>query len=158
MRKMKRILSLLLCVGMITECIPSTGKVAHAAEIGDGSLATGYVKIEETENVIAPGISDKKLVMNTEEGNQQNIVFSCEVDMSKNTTGIMAGYRNYDGTEWGLQTTTLQAEKAEKATGENIVVAINADYFDMSNGAPTGALVMAERYIAMPMVDHILQF
>lgn len=142
MRKMKRILSLLLCVGMITECIPSTGKVAHAAEIGDGSLATGYVKIEETENVIAPGISDKKLVMNTEEGNQQNIVFSCEVDMSKNTTGIMAGYRNYDGTEWGLQTTTLQAEKAEKATGENIVVAINADYFDMSNGAPTGALVM----------------
>lgn len=112
------------------------------AAVGDGSLPAGYVKIEETKNTIAPGISDKKIVMNTESGNQQNIVFACEVDMSKETVGFLAGYKNYDGSVPGLQTTTDQAAAAEKATGQNIVAAINADYFDMTNGAPIGALVM----------------
>lgn len=141
-KKGKRLVAFALAAVMTLAGIQWPAGEVQAAEIGDGSLASGYVKIEETKNTIAPGVSDKKIVMNTEDGNQQNIVFACEIDMSKETTGIMAGYRNYDGTEWGLQTTTQQAAKAEKATGENIVAAINADYFDMATGAPTGALVM----------------
>ena len=134
-----RILAVLVALVMTVTGLPMT---AYAAEIGDGALADGYVKIEETKNAIAPGISEKKIVMNTESGKQQNIVFATEIDMSAATTGIMAGYKNYDGSVLGLQTTTDQARAAEKKTGKNIVGAINADYFDMTTGATTGALVM----------------
>ena len=139
-QRMSRALALLLCVMLIITGMPFTQ--VFAAEIGDGSMADGYVKIEESKKTIAPGVSDKKITMNTPEGDKQNIMFACEIDMSVSTTGIMAGYKDYDGTTWGLQTTTDQAAAAEKETGANIVAAINADYFDMTTGATTGALVM----------------
>ncbi len=139
LKRKSRILAVAIAAVM---CITGIPMSAYAAQTADNGLATGYVKIEETQNAIAPGISDKKIVMNTESGNQQNIVFATEIDMSAETTGIMAGYKNYDGSEFGLQATTDQAKAAEKKTGKNIVAAINADYFDMTTGATTGALVM----------------
>lgn len=140
-KKMRQItLCMICCIIMVFSLLQMT-QISYAA-IGDGGLPEGYIKIEEISNTIVPGITDKKITMNTEKGDKQNIVFSCEVDMSKNTTEMLAGYKDYQGKEWGMQTLPDQIKKAEKATGKNVVAAINADYFDMSNGAPIGALVM----------------
>lgn len=149
--RISRIGAMLLAFALVfTMVVPSGLMTVSAATIGDGSMPPGYVKIEETRKTIAPGISDKKITMNTASGNQQNIVFACEVDMSVATTGILAGYKNYDGSTPGLQTTTDQAAIAEKKSGKNIVVAINADYFDMTTGATTGALVMDGTVYSQP--------
>lgn len=132
------ILSLLMAFTTVIH-VPAT--IVEAA-VGDGSLPDGYSLIEETKNSIAPGISDKKIVMNTDSGDKQNIVFACEVDLSKSTTGIMAGYKDYNPEEWGMQTLSEQVKKAESATNQNVVAAINADFYDMATGEPIGALVM----------------
>ena len=140
--KMKsRISAVVLAFLMVFTTVIHTPETIQAA-VGDGSLPDGYSLIEETANSIAPGISDKKITMNTESGNQQNIVFSCEIDLSKSTTGIKAAYKDYNAETWGMQMLSDQAKKFEKATGENVVAAINADFYDMATGEPIGALVM----------------
>ena len=53
----KRLLAIITAIIMIAAGIPMS---AYAA-VGDGSLAERYVKIEETQRAIAPGISDKKM-------------------------------------------------------------------------------------------------
>ena len=69
--------------------------------------------------------------------------YICEVDLANTkTTKIIAGYKDYNGNVWGMQTVREQAKAAEKSTGYNIVAAVNGDFFNMKTGAPTGALVM----------------
>lgn len=142
MKKRRKVSAVLLGILMaFTTVVHLPASVVNAA-VGDGSLPEGYSLIEETKNSIAPGISDKKIVMNTESGDKQNIVFACEIDLCRATTGIMTGYRDYNPEQWGMQTLSEQVKKAEKATNQNVVAAINADFYDMSTGEPMGALVM----------------
>lgn len=112
-KKMRQItLCMICCIIMVFSLLQMT-QISYAA-IGDGGLPEGYIKIEEISNTIVPGITDKKITMNTEKGDKQNIVFSCEVDMSKNTTEMLAGYKDYQGKEWGMQTLPDQIKKQRK--------------------------------------------
>ena len=44
--------------------------------------------------------------------------------------------------KWGLESTTDQAADYERATGGNVIAAINGDYYNMQTGQPLGYLIM----------------
>lgn len=135
----KKSLALFLTVLML---LSSVSLLAGAAS---GYAANGdFYLISDTEYKIAPGIKENRIVLNHKEtGTQQEVVYAVSVDMSAGaTTGVMAGYADYNGSTWKMQTVRDQAIATKTKTGANIVAAFNADIFNMSTGEPTGCLVM----------------
>lgn len=135
----KKSLALFLTALML---LSSVSLLAGAAS---GFAANGdFYQISDTEYKIAPGIKENRVVVNHKKtGTQQEVVYAVSVDMSAGaTTGVMAGYADYNGSTWKMQTVRDQAVAAKDKTGANIVAAFNADIFNMSTGEPTGCLVM----------------
>ena len=140
--KVKKVTSRLLVV-LLTLAMAFDYNIAMAYAASNITLPDNQYLVSQTDNNIAPGIKESQLVSNDKTGNRQNMDYICEVDLKNTkTTKIIAGYNNYDGSKSGMQTVREQAKAAEKATGYNIVAAINGDFYNMANGAPTGALVM----------------
>ena len=132
-----------LLVVLLTLTMVFDYNLAMAYAASNITLPDNQYLVSQTDNDIAPGIKESHIVSNDKAGNRQNMDYVCEVDLKNtSTTKIIAGYQNYDGTSWGMQTVRNQAKAAEKATGYNVVAAINADFYNMSNGQPMGALVM----------------
>lgn len=135
-----KILSRLLVFLMVIALVGTDASVVAAASI---TPPDGTYVISNTEQRIAPGITESQIVTNDSSGDRQNIDYLCEVDLSgTSTTKIISGYGNYDATKWSMQRVSDQAKAAEKATGLNVVAGINADFYNMSTGEPLGALVM----------------
>ena len=140
--KVKKVTSRLLVV-LLTLAMVFDYNIAMAYAASNITLPDNQYLVSQTDNNIAPGIKESHIVSNDKAGNRQNMDYVCEVDLKNTkTTKIIAGYSNYDGSSWGMDTVRNQAKAAEKATGYNVVAAVNADFFNMANGAPTGALVM----------------
>lgn len=140
--KVKKVTSRLLVV-LLTLAMAFDYNIAMAYAASNITLPDNQYLVSQTDNNIAPGIKESHIVSNNKSGNRQNMDYVCEVDLKNTkTTKIIAGYNNYNGNSWGMDTVRNQAKAAEKATGYNVVAAINGDFFNMSNGAPAGALVM----------------
>ena len=140
--KVRKFTSRLLVV-LLTLAMAFDYNIAMAYAASNITLPDNQYLVSQTDNNIAPGIKESQLVSNDKTGNRQNMGYICEVDLANTkTTKIIAGYKDYNGNVWGMQTVRDQAKAAEKATGYNIVAAVNGDFFNMSNGAPRGALVM----------------
>ena len=140
--KVRKFTSRLLVV-LLTLAMAFDYNIAMAYAASNITLPDNQYLVSQTDNNIAPGIKESQIVSNDKTGNRQNMDYVCEVDLANTkTTKIIAGYKDYNGSSWGMDTVRNQAKDAEKATGYNIVAAINADFFNMANGAPTGALVM----------------
>ena len=136
-KTLRKATSVLLCVLMLFS------SVAMGASAFDFTAPSDMYLISKTESKIAPGITENKIVTNGQDGDSQVMGYAVQVDTSKNAkTQIIAGYNNYDGNTWAMQTVRDQAAKAAKARNVNIVAAFNADIFNMSTGEPTGCLVM----------------
>lgn len=136
----KKLLSRLLVFLMVVALVGTDASVVAAASI---TPPDGTYVISNTEQRIAPGITESKIVTNKTSGNNQNIDYTCEVDLANtSTTKIIAGYGGYNASSWKMDKLSNQAKAAEKATGLNVVAGINADFFNMSTGEPLGALVM----------------
>ena len=136
----KKLLSKALVFLMVFALIGSDASIAAAARI---IPPEGTYVISETEQKIAPGITESEVITNNSSGNNQNIDYFCEVDLKgTSTTKIISGYADYNANKWKMQRVTDQAKAAQKATGYNVVAGINADFYNMSTGQPAGALVM----------------
>ena len=133
----KKCIALFLAVLMA-----STGLSLMAAAAAIYTPKGDFYKISETEYDIAPGVAENRIVVNKQSGTQQETVYAVTVNPSVSTTGFMAGYADYNGSRWKMQSVRDQAAKASAATGANIVAAVNADIFNMSTGEPEGVLVM----------------
>ena len=117
--------------------------VSILASAGSVYTPTGdFYKISETEHKIAPGVAENRVIINKASGTQQEMVYAVSVDTSASTTGFLAGYADYNGSKWKMQSVRDQAAKAAAARDANIVAAVNADIFNMSTGEPAGVLVM----------------
>ncbi|MDY5991750.1 MAG: hypothetical protein SPI93_06865, partial [Oscillospiraceae bacterium] len=126
-RTFKKVIASFLCVLLIFSC------VAVGVSAIDFTAPSDMYLISKTESKIAPGITENKIVTNGEDGDSQVMGYAVQVDLSSNDkTGIIAGYNNYDGSTWAMQTVRDQAAKASKARGLNVVAAFNADIFNMS--------------------------
>ena len=144
----RRALSFLLALVMIISLLP----MAAFADVSVGDLGeNSYNQIlSKTEYAVAPGINETDVVINNKQLTEQNMGYVMEIDMSNPNVHIVAGYKDYQGEKWGMQTVRNQAKAAEPVLqgdsyfGSNakVVGAINANFFNMSTGEPLGPLVM----------------
>lgn len=103
--------------------------------------------ISQTEYAVSPGVTEKDILLNSTNGNEQNKGFLMEIDPGNPNVSLKAGYKDYNGTRWGMQTLTDQAAIAEQVFKQtdpnaNVVGVVNTSFFNMSTGEPNGALVM----------------
>ena len=121
--------------------------MSYAASGKWSGIAEGDVLVKDTVTRITDGVTEHEVITNNEKGTDQRIDYLCEVKPSDSLKAV-AGYGNMDATKWSLTRTTDHAKAYEKKhPGETVVAAINADFFNMANGAPMGALVMeGEKY------------
>ena len=114
----------------------------------DESGETPYYSIfSSTESVLAPGIV-QTINYATTVDNKQIVYYVATVDVNRDDVTIMANYKdNNPGGGWGMQRVEDQANALlnnYKNTNENfnVIVATNADGYNMSTGKPGGLLVM----------------
>ena len=112
-----------------------------------------YSVFSSSSSVLAPGIQQTiKYAMTAD--NKQIVYYVATVDVNRDDVTIMANYRDNDpGKGWGTQRVEDQAlallnkhnnpaDTENYIENFNVVVATNADGFNMSTGQPGGLLVM----------------
>lgn len=109
----------------------------------DGSLLPDGFRITEDKNYkLISGVTEKHFTINNKNNSNQIRSYAVEVNMNNPDVSIVAGYNDGDTDGWGRATVLNQAKALEEKRGVNIIGGINADFFDKSNGAPVGILVM----------------
>lgn len=114
--------------------------------------SAGLTPITRTKNAVASGVTLEKVVMRNVNGSQV-VGYLSEIDLSKDVT-LKASYTGYyyDGStaaqrkamvssgrlKWEMSQTTAQAAAYGRAsdTEGRVVLATNADYYNMQTGAP----------------------
>lgn len=137
--KMKKSIAVMIAFAFVFTTLASP-----AFALGDKweGTAEGDILIKDTVTKIADNVFEHKVITNNSEGNKQNIDYLCEIGKSDKIK-IAAGYGKDNASSWSLTPPTTQAKAYEKNhPGHNVVAALNADFFNMANGAPMGALVM----------------
>ncbi|MFC6261819.1 phosphodiester glycosidase family protein [Levilactobacillus fujinensis] len=94
--------------------------------------------IEQTGNQLASGISEKKITYKNTAGDR-TVMHAVSVDLKDKTAGLYAGTLD-DSKDIGLQTVRGEAEAAIK-NGHQVVAGLNADFFNMGTGEPSGNVV-----------------
>ena len=149
--KSAKILSLLLCLVMALGTLPWQALAAElqtggssGLEKGDSIGGTAYHVTSRRNYAIAPDISESVIITNNAAGNSQTVANVMEVNTAGGRAKIVAGYGNRNPKEqgWTLKTTTDQAHVYEKETGLNVVGGVNASWFNINTGEPSGYLVM----------------
>lgn len=140
MKTKKIILSLFLTVILF---IPSvTQMYATALTVDRTKLPDDTFVSTFTSQTIAPGVEEAIFSVNDTDGSHQVQCFALEVDLSEPTASVVASYKDYNGSQWGMQSVRDQAFAAEKVLGTNVVAGVNADFFNMGTGEPQGYLIM----------------
>ncbi|MGM9616329.1 phosphodiester glycosidase family protein, partial [Butyricicoccus sp.] len=139
----KKFFSVVLMLCMVVTMLPANALAVIAAgtEFGKNRV------ISSRDYAISPGVTETDVVLNNANGTAQNKGFILDVDLSNPNVSIKAGYKDYSGTSWGLQSCLDQAEAAEKQlkktdSNANVVGIVNANFFNMATGEPYGPLVM----------------
>lgn len=147
-RKRTKVVAALMALCMLASLLPVTalGLEPQSAELGKGSSidGTGYHVTSVKNHSIAPDISERVIVTNNDAGNSQTVANVMEVNTAGGRAKIVAGYGNRNPKEqgWTLKTTTDQAHVYEQETGLNVVGGVNASWFNINTGEPSGYLVM----------------
>lgn len=147
-RKRTKVTAALLALCMLVSLLPVTafGLDPQSAELGKGSTidGTGYHVTSVKNYSIAPDISERVIITNNDAGNSQTVANVMEVNTAGGRAKIVAGYGNRNPKEqgWTLKTTTDQAHVYEKESGLNVVGGVNASWFNINTGEPSGYLVM----------------
>ena len=106
-----------------------------------------YTIFSTSESVLAPGIT-QSINYATTADNKQIVYYVATVDVTRDDVTIMANYKdNNPGGGWGMQRVEEQANALlnnykDKYENFNVIVATNADGYNMSTGQPGGLLVM----------------
>ena len=122
-------------------------------ETAGGQMANPYFKVfSSSASVLAPGIT-QEIKMALTQDDKQIVYYIATADVSRGDVDIYANYSNNDGSAWKMARVTDQMNAAEKKHTDpndadhyiphySAVVGVNADFYNMSNGCPAGALVM----------------
>ena len=157
---LKKAAAFLLAAALLVQGLPLTAFAAQTSQgfspgkelfVGEEGQARQYVS--ETAYDLAPGVTEYVTYTNVKDGTNQNIDYFCEVDLSQ--AKIMAGYSGMENIlenqtiNWRMQTVSDQVKDAqayftrtEQYADSTIVAALNADYYNMATGQPTGALII----------------
>ena len=157
---LKKAAAFLLAAALLVQGLPLSAFAAGTSQgfspgkelfVGEEGQARQYVS--ETAYDPAPGVTEYVTYTNVKDGTNQNIDYFCEVDLSQ--AKIMAGYSGMENIlenqtiNWRMQTVSDQVKdaqayftRAEQYADSTIVAALNADYYNMATGQPTGALII----------------
>ena len=157
---LKKAAAFLLAAALTVQGLPLTAFAAQVSQdfspgrelfIGEEGQMRQYVS--ETAYDLAPGVTEYVTYTNVKDGTNQNIDYFCEVDLSQ--AKIMVGYSGMENIlenqtiNWRMQTVSDQVKdaqayftRAEQYADSTIVAALNADYYNMATGQPTGALII----------------
>ena len=155
----RKAVSLLLSLLMAVQLLPLEAGAASAMEgkkAGDvlfNNEEKDRLFVSETAYSLAPGITEYVTYTNEPDGLNQNIDYFCEVDLSQ--AEVMTGYAGMENIlekktiNWRMQTVSGQVEdtqsyftRSEKYSDCTIAAALNADYYNMATGQPTGLLII----------------
>ena len=153
---MKRLLSLLLTFCLTASLLPAQVQAAENASSG-GLDRLGIRQISEKEYAMTPDVKEYEWILNNGALTQQMMGHVMEVKVGEGSTAsIAAGYSDDDietiktGRNWAMTETTKQAQSMQTRRKTNVVGAINAGGYDMSNGRPSGAFIMSGTQINAP--------
>ena len=157
---LKKAAAFLLAAALVVQGLPLSAFAAGTSQgfspgkelfVGEEGQKRQYVS--ETAYDLAPGVTEYVTYTNVKDGTNQNIDYFCEVDLSQ--AKIMAGYSGMENIlenqtiNWRMQTVSDQVKdaqayftRAEQYADSTIVAALNADYYNMATGQPTGALII----------------
>ena len=111
-----------------------------------------YTVFSSSSSTLAPGITqDIKYAITADD--KQIVYYIATVDVSREDIGVYANYHNNDGSTWAMSRVTDQMAAAQAKHSDpkdpdnyipnyNTIVGVNADFYNMTTGAPSGALVM----------------
>ena len=111
-----------------------------------------YTVFSNTSTTLAPGITQDITYALTSDS-KQIVYYTATVDVSREDISIYANYHNNDGSTWAMSRVSDQMAAAQAKHSNpddpdnyienyNAVLGINADFYNMSTGTPSGALVM----------------
>ncbi len=147
MKKSVRLLAALLCFAMLFGMIPAMA--INVAAAANEKFANSQLSIvEEGNSTLAPGITQDSYTVYDKNGDQVKM-FITTADMSVDTVKLFASYKDMDPINYGMSKLTEQVasfnEKAEAGDAYyqgTVVAGINASYYNMITGKPTGTFVM----------------
>ena len=120
----------------------------YAPDESDPSALGGdvYKVFSSQTTTLAPGVTQTVRLANTAK-NKQIAYYMATADLRRPDVAVYAGFKDYspDTTKWGMQSVidqTVAAKAAHADENFNVVVGMNGDFYNMSTGKPTGALIM----------------
>lgn len=110
-----------------------------------------YTPFSSEKSRIAPGVTQEiKLALTADD--KQIVYYVANIDITRPDVSIHANYGENDGSAWMMRRVTDQMKAAERnhcdpdseryIPNYSAVLGTNADFYNMSTGKPTGALVM----------------
>lgn len=144
----RRVLTALLALCMAVSLLPVHALAVDVAA-GSGLDTLGIRQISEKKYAVTPDVTEYEWILNNTSLTQQMMGHVMEIKVGKDSTASVAvGYGDDDietiktGRNWAMTETTKQAQSMQTRRNTNVVGAINAGGYDMSNGRPSGAFVM----------------
>ena len=152
----RRMLTVLLALCMVVSLIPM--RVLAVDTKAEGGLGTlGIQQISEKKYAVTPDVTEYEWILNNASLTQQMMGHVMEIKVGRDSTASVAvGYGDDDidtiktGRNWAMTETTKQAQSMQTRRNTNVVGAINAGGYDMSNGRPSGAFIMSGTVINEP--------
>lgn len=152
----RRMLTVLLALCMVVSLIPM--RVLAVDTKAEGGLGTlGIQQISEKKYAVTPDVTEYEWILNNASLTQQMMGHVMEIKVGEGSTASVAvGYGDDDidtiktGRNWSMTETTKQAQSMQTRRNTNVVGAINAGGYDMSNGRPSGAFIMSGTVINEP--------
>lgn len=152
----RRVLTALLALCMAVSLLPVHALAVDVAA-GSGLDTLGIRQISEKKYAVTPDVTEYEWILNNTSLTQQMMGHVMEIKVGEGSTASVAvGYSDdnieaiQSGRNWAMTETTKQAQSMQTRRGENVVGAINAGGYDMSNGRPSGAFIMSGTVINEP--------
>lgn len=137
----QKLATVMLCLVMVIAAIPMN---VFASSYTNSQLSV----VSDKASTLAPGVTLNSITAYDKNGAQVKM-FVTKADMSMDSVKLFASYKDMDPTNYGMSKLTEQVasfnEKA--ASGDEyyqgtVVAGINASYYNMITGKPTGTFVM----------------
>ena len=139
-------LALAFYVMVLVFNVPTT--VLGAAE-SNGKFSNSQLSlVQDKQSTLASGVTQNIYTVYDKNGKQVKM-FAATVDMSVDTVKLFTSYKDMDNNSYGMSKLTEQVSAFDKkaAAGDpyyqgTVVAGINASYYNMTTGKPSGVFVM----------------
>ena len=140
-----RVLAFVICVMMFVGIVP----MATFAESGTGKFSNSQLSlVQDKQSTLASGVTQNIYTVYDKNGKQVKM-FAATIDMSVDTVKLFTSYKDMDNNSYGMSKLTEQVAAFDKkaAAGDvyyhgTVVAGINASYYNMTTGKPSGVFVM----------------